>query len=117
VTGGRTLGARAVPGARPAPPDDIVGAMSMAAPFLPHGEPDPGVPAADPGAGAPRAAEGFGPEAEGPDRVPDGDAGTDAATAGGGTDAADAADADGLRPGTLDDPPFRTPDPGELQGR
>ncbi|WP_034626677.1 hypothetical protein [Cellulomonas cellasea] len=86
--------------------------MSMAAPFLPHGEPEPGVPAADPGAGAPPAAEGFGVEAEEPDRVPDGDA--EAADAG--TDVA-TADADALRPGTLDDPPFRTPDPGELQGR
>ncbi|WP_258724631.1 hypothetical protein [Cellulomonas sp. NS3] len=76
--------------------------MSMAAPFLPHGEPDPGVPAADVGHGGPPPAEGFGVEGEEPDRVPDGDA--------------EAADEGALRPGTLDDPPFRTPDPGELQG-
>lgn len=75
--------------------------MSMAAPFQPHGEPDPGLPAADVGHGGPEPAEGFGVEGHGPDRPAAEDA--------------DAGDEGELRPGTLDDPPFRTPDPAGLQ--
>lgn len=78
------------------------GRMSTAAPFQPHGEPDPGVPAADVGHGGPPPADGFGVEGEEPDRAQDADP--------------QAPDAGELRPGTLDDPPFRTPDPTDLQG-
>ena len=70
------------------------------------GRGDDGIPAADPGAGAPPTADGFGVGGEEPDRPEEagaGEAGTEddgaRATAGGGPD---------------DDPPVRTPDPGEV---
>ena len=67
----------------------------MSSPFEPHlGRPDEGIPAADPGAGAPPPAEGFGIGGEEPDRPEE--AGT------------------GERAEPAEDPPFRTPDPGEV---
>ncbi len=65
------------------------------------GRGDDGIPAADPGAGAPPTADGFGVGGEEPDRPEDA-----------GTRDADAHGTTGDRPD--DDPPFRTPDPGEV---
>jgi hypothetical protein len=65
------------------------------------GRGDDGIPAADPGAGAPPTADGFGVGGEEPDRPED----------------ADTLDADAhgtTGDGPDDDPPFRTPDPGEV---
>jgi hypothetical protein len=70
--------------------------MSMSSPLEPHlGHPDEGIPAADAGAGAPAPAEGFGVGGEEPDRPEETAAPAPAASGAG-------------------DPPFRTPDPGEL---
>jgi hypothetical protein len=70
--------------------------MSMSAPMEPNipSSGDDGIPAADPGAGAPPPAEGFGIGGEEPDRPEETDADAGAAPRG--------------------DPPFRTPDPGEV---
>jgi hypothetical protein len=70
------------------------------------GRRDDGIPAADPGAGAPRPADGFGVGGEEPDRPEDAD------TQDAGTQDADAHGTTGDGPD--DDPPFRTPDPGEV---
>ena len=68
--------------------------MSMWTPMEPNlGREDDGIPAADPGAGAPAPADGFGTGGEEPDRPEDAGA-QQAAEAG--------------------DPPFPTPDPGEV---
>ncbi len=69
------------------------------------GRGDDGIPAADPGAGAPPPADGFGIGGEEPDRPEE--AGTEDV---GSQDA----DAHGTEDGPDDDPPFRTPDPGEV---
>ena len=61
------------------------------------GREDDGIPAADPGAGAPEPAEGFGVGGEEPDR-PEEDASQPSADDG----------------GRRTDPPFRTPDPGDV---
>jgi hypothetical protein len=80
--------------------------VSMWTPMEPDlGRGDDGIPAADPGAGAPPPADGFGIGGEEPDR-PNG-AGTEDV---GPQDA----DAHGTEDGPDDDPPFRTPDPGEV---
>jgi hypothetical protein len=72
--------------------------MSTWAPMEPNlGRGDDGIPAADPGAGAPEPAEGFGVGGEEPDRPED--------------DAPQSSAADG---GQHADPPFRTPDPADL---
>jgi hypothetical protein len=60
------------------------------------GREDDGIPAADAGAGAPPPAEGFGVGGEEPDRPEEADASP--------------ADDDGHR----GNPPFRTPDPGDV---
>jgi hypothetical protein len=76
--------------------------VSMWTPMEPNlGRGDDGIPAADPGAGAPPTADGFGVGGEEPDRPEDaGSRDTDPhGTTGDGPD---------------DDPPFRTPDPGEV---
>jgi hypothetical protein len=76
--------------------------VSMWTPMEPNlGRGDDGIPAADPGAGAPPTADGFGVGGEEPDRPED--AGTRDADAHGTTG-----------DGPDDDPPFRTPDPGEV---
>jgi hypothetical protein len=76
--------------------------VSMWTPMEPElGQGDDGIPAADPGAGAPPTADGFGVGGEEPDRPED--AGTQDAGAHGTT-----------RDRPDDDPPFRTPDPGEV---
>lgn len=76
--------------------------VSMWTPMEPNlGRGDDGIPAADPGAGAPPTADGFGVGGEEPDRPEDA-----------GTQDADAHGTTGDRPD--DDPPFRTPDPGEV---
>ncbi len=73
--------------------------MSMWTPMEPNlGREDDGIPAADPGAGAPAPADGFGIGGEEPDRPEEAGAEESAAQPDG---------EDG-------DPPFRTPDPGEL---
>ena len=73
--------------------------MSMSSPLEPHlGQPDEGIPAADPGAGAPPPADGFGIGGEEPDRPEE----TDAAT-------------DGAQASPPEDPPFRTPDPADVE--
>ncbi|MGY1822090.1 hypothetical protein [Geodermatophilus sp. SYSU D00079] len=64
------------------------------------GREDDGIPAADPGAGAPAPAEGFGVGGEEPDRPEQ-----EAPPADGSP-----AEEDGRR----GDPPFRTPDPGDV---
>jgi hypothetical protein len=65
------------------------------------GHRDDGIPAADPGAGAPEPSEGFGIAGEEPERPEEPDV------------EADAREADG----SGDDPPFRTPDPGDVSRR
>jgi len=71
--------------------------MSTSSPFEPHlGLPDEGIPAADAGQGAPPPAEGFGVSGEEPDRPEQTDGGP----------------ADASAP---EDPPFRTPDPEDVQ--
>ena len=83
--------------------------MSMWTPMEPDlGREDDGIPAADPGTGAPAPADGFGIGGEEPDRPEDADAqGTGAQQAG--------ALEDGAQPAAgAGDPPFRTPDPGEV---
>ncbi|MGY1622740.1 hypothetical protein ACI789_11145 [Geodermatophilus sp. SYSU D00965] len=71
--------------------------MSMWAPMEAEGgrAQDDGIPAADPGAGAPAPAEGYGVGGEEPDRPEERQPSAD----------------DG---GQHADPPFRTPDPGDL---
>ncbi|MGY1634011.1 hypothetical protein ACI784_20095 [Geodermatophilus sp. SYSU D01186] len=70
--------------------------MSTWTPMEPNlGGEDDGIPAADPGAGAPPPAEGFGVGGEEPDRPEE----------------APPPDQDG---GRSSDPPFRTPDPGDV---
>jgi hypothetical protein len=82
--------------------------VSMWTPMEPNlGQGDDGIPAADPGAGAPQPADGFGIGGEEPDRPEEPgtqDAGAPDAEAGGGA-------------GPDGDPPFRTPDPGEVGRR
>jgi hypothetical protein len=81
--------------------------VSMWTPMEPNlGRGDDGIPAADPGAGAPPTADGFGVGGEEPDRPEDAD------TQDAGTQDADAHGTTGDGPD--DDPPFRTPDPGEV---
>jgi hypothetical protein len=81
--------------------------VSMWTPMEPNlGRRDDSIPAADPGAGAPPTADGFGVGGEEPDRPEDAD------TQDAGTQDADAHGTTGDRPD--DDPPFRTPDPGEV---
>jgi hypothetical protein len=75
------------------------------------GRGDDGIPAADPGAGAPPTADGFGVGGEEPDRPED--AGTGEGGAGGVGTEDDGAQAT-AGGGPDDDPPFRTPDPGEV---
>jgi hypothetical protein len=76
--------------------------VSMWTPMEPNlGRGDDGIPAADPSAGAPPTADGFGVGGEEPDRPEEA-----------GTQDADAHGTTGDRPD--DDPPFRTPDPGEV---
>ena len=71
--------------------------MSMWTPMEPNlGRGDDGIPAADAGTGAPPPADGFGIGGEEPDRPEE--------------VAPQAADGDGEDA----DPPFRTPDPGEV---
>jgi hypothetical protein len=71
--------------------------MSMWTPMEPNlGRGDDGIPAADPGAGAPEPAEGFGVGGEEPDRPEEDD------------------QASAVDPGQRTDPPFRTPDPGDV---
>ena len=75
--------------------------MSMWTPMEPNlGREDDGIPAADPGAGAPPTADGFGVGGEDPDRLEQADP-QEAAAQG--------ADTAGEQ-----DPPFRTPNPGEV---
>jgi hypothetical protein len=75
--------------------------VSMWPPMEPNlGREDDGIPAADPGAGAPPPADGFGIGGEEPDR-PEEAPPQEAAPR--------EADAEGNQ-----EPPFRTPDPGEV---
>ena len=80
------------------------------------GRGDDGIPAADPGAGAPPTADGFGVGGEEPDRPEEAGAG-EASPEGAGVEEAGTED-DGAQAtagsGPDDDPPFRTPDPGEV---
>ncbi len=70
--------------------------MSMMPPPFSADPSDDGIPAADPGAGAPEPAPGFGIDGEEPDVVPDGAPEDD----------------EGRR--ARSEPPFRTPDPGDI---
>jgi hypothetical protein len=77
--------------------------MSTSSPFEPNlGSRDEGIPAADPGAGAPEPAPGFGIGGEQPDLV-DPTQEVPAPAADGGADD--------------DDPPFRPPDPDDVNRR
>ena len=83
--------------------------MSMWTPMEPNlGREDDGIPAADPGADAPAPADGFGIGGEEPDRP------REAGAQGAGTQQAGAQEAGEQRSAEDGDPPFRTPDPGEL---
>jgi hypothetical protein len=77
------------------------------------GREDDGIPAADPGAGAPAPADGFGIGGEEPDRPEDVGA-EETGAQGTGAQQAGALEY-GAQPATgAGDPPFRTPDPGEV---
>jgi hypothetical protein len=73
------------------------------------GRGDDGIPAADPGAGAPAPADGFGIGGEEPDRPEGSDRPGGVGAPGTG------ATETGMQQSAEDgDPPFRTPDPGEV---
>ena len=84
--------------------------MSMWTPMEPNlGREDDGIPAADPGAGALPTADGFGVGGEDPDRLEEADQEADPQGADPQGAAAQGADTAGEQ-----DPPFRTPNPGEV---
>ncbi len=90
--------------------------MSMWTPMEPDlGREDDGIPAADPGAGAPPTAEGFGVGGEDPDRLEEADP-QEADPQGADPQGADPqeAAAQGADTAGEQDPPFRTPNPGEV---
>ena len=89
----------------------------MWAPMEPNlGRGDDGIPAADPGPGAPPTADGFGIGGEEPDRPEEPDTEEDGtAEIGTGDAGTEDVGAQGThRDGPADDPPFRTPDAGEV---